>query len=145
MKPILHRKSIVRVSIIASAAVLWFSCTQEKEEICIAGNGGAVRLVLFPEHHGEPVTSNFNHPDTAFIKFNAQDFPGDDPSKYDLVITGAVGSDSVVVENLKCGNYYLYMAGFDTSIAERVRGGIPYVISEDASGTRKVIVPVTED
>jgi hypothetical protein len=141
----LHRKSLLRVSIIASAAVLWFSCTEEKEETCIAGNGGTVRLVLFPEHHGEAIPSLDNYADSAFIKFNAQDFPGDDPSKYDLVITGAIGSDSVVVENLKCGKYYIYMAGFDTSIAERVRGGIPYVISEGASGVKNVIVPVTED
>jgi hypothetical protein len=49
------------------------------------------------------------------------------------------------VEGLKCGDYFLFMTGFDTSIAERVKGGIPYSIAEGTSGTKSVIVPITED
>jgi hypothetical protein len=37
------------------------------------------------------------------------------------------------------------MTGFDTSIAERVKGGIPYTIQEGASGIKNVVVPVTEN
>jgi hypothetical protein len=50
-----------------------------------------------------------------------------------------------LVQGLKCGDYFLFMTGFDTSIAERVKGGIPYTIQEGASGIKNVVVPVTEN
>lgn len=141
----LRSKHFIATAVVLTASACWYSCTQEKKEICVPGTGGSVDLVLFPQHHGEAITGLPNYVDSAFIKFNSQDFPGDNPSQYDMVITGAIGSDSIIVEGLKCGPYYIYMAGFDTSIAERVRGGIPYMISEDASGRKNVIVPVTEN
>jgi hypothetical protein len=121
------------------------SCKDEKEDTCVAGSGGSVDLTLFPQHHGEAIPGMAGYVDSAFIKFNTRDFPGDDPSKYDLVLTGDVGSDSVLVQGLKCGDYFLFMTGFDTSIAERVKGGIPYTIQEGASGIKNVVVPVTEN
>jgi len=138
-------RTLIAESIVFFASIMWFSCTQEKEDICIAGSGGDVNLVLFPQHHGEAIPGMLGYVDSAFIKFNTRDFPGENPSKYDLVLTGDVGSDSVLVQGLKCGDYFLFMTGFDTSIAERVKGGIPYTIQEGASGMKNVLVPVTED
>jgi hypothetical protein len=56
---------------------------------------------------------------------------------------GEKGTDSVLVTALKQGNYYIFMAGFDPAINQRVKGGIPYTLTQ-ASGKLKLIIPVTE-
>lgn len=110
---------------------------------CIAGKG-LVRVTLYPEHHEEPIPGIANYPDSAFIKFNSSEYPGEAAELYDLVVVGEVGDDFVVVDSLACGQYYIYMTGFDTSIAERVKGGIPFFI-EEKSGSIEIRIPVTED
>lgn len=137
-----QRALLVFVGLLSST---FTSCKDDSEDPCVAGSGGPVDLVLFPQHHGEPIPGIPGYVDSAFIKFNTREFPGDNPAKYDLVLTGNIGSDSIIVEGLKCGDYFLFMTGFDTSIAERVKGGIPYTIAEGASGLKNVIVPITED
>lgn len=49
----------------------------------------------------------------------------------------------VHVEGLKCGQYYLYAAGWDTSISQVVKGGIPYN-TDQSTGEVIVKVPVVE-
>jgi hypothetical protein len=132
------------LAIFASGIFVFAGCKKEEEK-CIAGTGGDVTLNLFPEHHGKAIPGIEGYPDSAFIKFNTKEYPGGSPSSYDLVIVGSVGSDMISAKNLKCGDYFIYMTGYDTSIAERVRGGIPYTISENASGVISVKVPITED
>ena len=110
---------------------------------CDAGDGGAVTIAAFPQHHNKPIFSQANYLDSAFIKFNTQDFPGTSPSDYDLVLAGEEGEDHVHIEGLKCGSYFIYLTGFDTSINERVTGGIPYSFTQ-TSGEIDLNVPVTE-
>jgi len=138
------RVSGIPITLISSLIIvgLFYSSCGKKDE-CVAGTGGAVTIAAFPQHHLLPIESHANYLDTAYVKFNTQEFPGDDPSKYDLVIAGEVGEDHVHIENLKCGDYYLYMTGFDTTINMRVTGGIPYSFTQ-TSGEIDVIVPVTE-
>ena len=107
------------------------------------GDNGSTTLVLAPEHHGEPIFSSASYKDSAFIKFNAVNFPGDDPSLYDLVVEGEVGEEHVHVEDLKPGKYFVFMAGWDSSIAQRVSGGIPIVVTA-TSGEVEYPIPVTE-
>jgi len=109
----------------------------------VAGSGGNTTIVAFPQHHGASIISHTNYRDTAFIKFNTQEFPGTDPSLYDLTFIGEDGVDHVNLEGLKAGRYYIYMVGWDTTISERVTGGIPYVLTE-TSGEVNLNVPVTE-
>ena len=124
------------------ALIFMSSC--KKDNKCTAGTGGAVTIAAFPQHHTKPIFSTGgNHTDTVYVKFNAQDFPGTSPASYDLVIAGDSGEDHVHIENLKCGDYYIYMTGFDTSINKRVTGGIPYSFSQ-TSGEIDLNVPVTE-
>lgn len=136
MKPILF---------LSLLSVLFLGCSKKDETLCVAGEGGSCDLILFPQHHEEPIVSQLNYLDSAFIKFNTREFPGDDKSKYDLIVVGDLGSDKVIIENLKCGNYFIYMTGYDQSISERVKGGIPFTISEEFVGTKNIVVPVTED
>lgn len=126
-------------------SVLSLGCSKKDETLCVAGEGGSCDLILFPQHHEEPIVSQLNYLDSAFIKFNTREFPGDDKSKYDLIVVGDLGSDKVIIENLKCGNYFIYMTGYDQSISERVKGGIPFTISEGFVGAKNIVVPVTED
>ena len=110
-----------------------------------AGTGGNTTIVAKPEHHGVPINSQPGHVDSAFIKFNTQEFPGYSASNYDLVLPGEEGEDHVHVMNLKPGKYYIMMTGRDTSGGDslRVTGGIPYILTQ-GSGEVVVKVPVTE-
>jgi len=135
------RITVIFISSLIVFGFIYTSC--KKKDECVAGTGGAVAIAAFPQHHSVPIVSDSAHLDTAYVKFNTQDFPGEDPSKYDLVIAGEAGEDHVHIENLKCGDYYIWMTGFDPSINMRVTGGIPYSFTQ-TSGEIDVIVPVTE-
>jgi hypothetical protein len=141
----MNRSYFLNISAAFLAALLFSSLSScKKDDKCEAGSGGSVTLILEPEHHGEPIYSQPTYRDSAFIKFDAEEFPGDDPAKYDIIVVGQSGSKQVTVSGLKCGKYYLFMTGFDTSIVERVKGGIPYEFDEE-DGVKTVKVPVTED
>jgi hypothetical protein len=114
------------------------SCT------CIAGLGGDITLVVTLQHHGNNITSTTAHPDTVYLKYNSANNPGADLSLYDTYFVGHDGEDHIHLENLTCGQYYIYGTGFDASASERVAGGIPYTLS-DTSGEVHINVPVTED
>jgi hypothetical protein len=132
---------IKRFRILPALTVLllvFYSCGKEK-----AGFGGDVTLVLYPEHHTKPIYGQPSYPDSAFIKFEASEFPGDDPALYDAVRVGNTGDNFVRVSGLKKGQYFIYMAGWDTTISQRVVGGIPYKI-EQSSGDLVAKIPVTE-
>ena len=106
----------------------------------LGGSGGATTIVAFPRHHGGKVWQS-----TAYLKFNAIDFPGNPASTaYDLTISSEPSLDKVKLPGLKPGKYYIYMTGYDSSIAETVKGGIPYTLTT-ASGEVDLEVPVTED
>jgi hypothetical protein len=129
------------ISIVTLASVI--SCKDDDNK-CVAGTGGNVTVVAKPEHHLEPIINLPAYPDSAFVKFNTQEFPGDNPALYDLVVAGEAPEDHVHIEGLKCGKYFIFMTGFDTTIQERVKGGIPVQITQQ-SGERIIKVPVTED
>lgn len=149
----MHLKTILYSLTFIVLVVIISSCKKDMdipeyaippEGTCVAGNSGEVTVILKPQHHGDPIPSILDYPDSAMIKFNVSEFPGDNPNLYDLVVVGEIGSDEVVVNNLSCGKYFIYMTGFDESIAERVRGGVPVTINE-TSGVITRIIPITED
>jgi hypothetical protein len=117
---------------------------EQGDKSCVlAGRPGNNDLVVSPQHHGAPIKSTSDYKDTAYVKYNSLEFPGDDPSLYDFIVTGKSGDSSIVITSLKQGNYYIFMAGFDHSINQRVKGGIPYTLTQE-SGTLSLTVPVTE-
>ena len=125
------------------------SSAEEDDGSCqVAGLGGATTIVAFPQHHGKPIynlDSIYNYPDTAYVKFNAQDQPAN-LNSYDAIFTGTPGENHVHLEGLKPGKYYIFMAGFDTSLVpdKRVKGGLPYTLTQ-ASGELNLNVAVTEE
>jgi|SRR5690606_34181696 len=124
----------------AVAALLIFttSCKdrEEKDEVNIGGKGGDATIEATPQHHSLNIDSC-----TIYIKYNTKELPStfDDSAK--CVMKG--GKPVATFTNLKKGDYYLYGKGWDPSIIENVKGGIPYTIKEET--TIPVIVPVTED
>lgn len=132
---------------IIPALFLLASCkrdTEIPEPYCKAGNNGTITITLQAEHHGDAIPSLPNYPDSVFIKFNTSEFPGDNPALYDMVVAGTAPSSEVIISNLSCGRYFIYMTGFDVSIAERVKGGIPVTLNYEET-TRTIKIPVTED
>ncbi|MFL5752600.1 MAG: hypothetical protein ACJ76F_04275 [Bacteroidia bacterium] len=89
-----------------------------------AGTGGKATIVTFLKHHGKTIPSVSGHPDTVFVKFNANELPGTKASDFDTYFIGEVGEDHVHLEELKKGKYYLYGVGWDTDINQRVTGGM---------------------
>jgi hypothetical protein len=140
---LIHPVTLILVVLSISFSTAFVSCDDDDNN-CKAGSGGEVTLILKPQHHGEPIFNQANYSDSAFIAFGETEFPGEDPSLYDIVSTGVTGSENVVVTGLKCGKYYVFMTGFDTSIVQRVKGGVPIEITVETGSVTKII-PITED
>jgi len=121
---------IIPILLIAAA------CHKDKA-LSTDGKGGAATLRITPRHHGKQIDSL-----TVYIKYNAQDAPAD--SLYDDSAR-CVMVDTIPVATftqLKAGSYYIYGHGYDPSILEDVRGGVPYTIS--SQDTLAFNLPVTE-
>lgn len=112
-------------------AFAFFSCQK-------AGLEGQNTLVLKPQHHGLPIKGAI-----AYLKFNESELPDTNASAFDHVVRGEANEDHIHVENLNKGKYYVYCIGFDSSISQQVRGGVPVVINTKSGETDKEI-PVTE-
>lgn len=128
----------------AVAILITIACKKENpppvvdKNPCVAGTGGSLDLAILPEHHGDPIYGA-----TAYIEFNTQSSPGA-LANYDLIIVGEPDEDHIHLENVKCGDYFIYCEGYDSTALEVVRGGIPFTISKSAHGDIDIHVPVTE-
>ena len=121
-------------------SVLALNCKQDKADTTVAGKGGNASLVIYPQHHG--VAKNLRNM-KIYVKYNTSAPPSsgayDDSVACTLNDTFSVGT----LSGLKNGDYYLYGYGYDTSIFQNVKGGIPYTIS--VQGGQNVQLPVSED
>lgn len=125
---------IVTLLLIVSACIV-SSCKKDK---CEAGLGSQLLITAFPKHHGKPTI-----PYWAYVKFNTQDLPGTSASDFDLVIAGDTTEDHIELENLKCGDYFIYMIAFDPAINDTVVGGIPFSTAQE-TGEVATDIPVVE-
>lgn len=112
------------------------SCTRTEMDKN-AGKGGMATLRVVPKHHN--VNKNIIN-GKMYIKYNAQDAPATFDDSADCISIG--GESTATFSGLKKGNYYLTGVGFDTTIKQAVKGGIPYTINEEVS--LNIVVPVTE-
>jgi len=127
-------RNLIILSVLISVTI--FSC--KDEDNCTAGTGGQLTITAFPRHHGADTK-----PLWAYVKFNTQELPGTAASNYDLTIAGDTSENHIEIENVTCGEYYIYMIAFDPGLGDTVVGGIPYS-TEETSGEVTVNVPVTE-
>jgi hypothetical protein len=131
-------KTFLKNALLLVIPLAVFSCTKE-------GTGGDATLVVFLKHHTKVIPNHTSYPDTVFVKFNTKELPGTKPSDFDTYFIGEAGEDHVHCEGLKAGDYYLYGAGFDATISQRVTGGIPVKIKhKERKEETDVDLPVTE-
>jgi len=131
-------KKLLIFLIVTASIFSIVACKEENEPACKAGTGGNVTLVISPAHHANPIPGA-----TVYIEFNTQTNAGA-VSNYDLTVEGDASEDHIHVDGLRCGEYFIYAVGFDSSISQTVFGGIPFVIQQGQSGEIDVHVPVIE-
>jgi hypothetical protein len=130
-------------------AVLFItSCTSCKEDDpttptnnCIGGKGGAVTFEVKTIHHIREIKGC-----TIYIKYNAQDFPGENASNYDYVFKADDSMSISYTDSMKCGKYYLFATGIDSLLSPPnniVKGGVPINISQ-IQDTARINLYVTE-
>jgi hypothetical protein len=142
------KKNIISSLLIIGLSVAFISIScKKKGSDCNAGTGGNLTVVAFLKHHGMVITNKAWHPDTVYVKFNAQNSPGTNPSSYDKFFVGEAGEDHIHLEGLQCGDYYFYGTGLDTTLDTiqnpHVSGGIPFS-TENTSGEIDLNIPVSE-
>lgn len=130
---------ITGLTLLAGLALL--PACKKHDDGCVAGQGGNLTIVAFPKHHGAAVV----RPYSAWVKFNSKNLPDTVASAFDLIVNADTTEDHVHLKDLKCGDYYIYMKGIDTSRKLFVRGGIPYTVAEGATGEIDIDVPVSEE
>lgn len=131
------------LNLIVVAVILLFSSCKPDKECEDAGTGGNLTVVATLKHHSKIIYNQPAYLDTVYVKFNTQDLPGTEPSDFDTYFVGEEGEDHVHIEGLKCGDYFIYGAAFDTTISDRVVGGIPFS-TKQTDGEVALDVPVTE-
>lgn len=132
-------QSLYKIALVVTLCVTVFSCKKE-------GLGGDATVVALLKHHDHIIPNQANYPDTVFVKFDAKEFPGNNPSDYDAFFTGHFGEDHVQIEGLKPGNYFLFGVGIDSSIVQRVKGGVAIKIKHKEKDEEiQLDIPVTED
>lgn len=105
---------IKHILLILSLAIFIVSCKKN-------GTGGSATIKGTVAHHDNIISGA-----TVYIKYGAKEFPGDNPAAYDA--SYATTDGAYEIKGLLPGDYYLYAVGFDNSISQIVRGGVPVKI-----------------
>lgn len=123
------------------AAMFFSACTHEKFRP-VGGRGGSASVMVYPQHHGN--TSNLDSI-TIYIKYDALDAPAD--GKYDDSVSWMPGSGGVLPNGtftgLWNGDYYIFARGYDYSVVQWVRGGLPFTVK--AQQSHSFTLPVGEE
>jgi len=104
-------------------------CTEE-------GPGGTSRVDGTTAHHELPIPGT-----KVYIQYGSLLSPGTDPALYDDSTTSDQNA-SFSFSGLQKGDYYIYGVGFDSTIGEVVKAGIPVALKSGENSN--VILPVTE-
>jgi hypothetical protein len=101
--------------------------------------GGDATVAAITKHHDRKIPYS-----TVYIKYGAEDFPGEDISQYDAFQqTDAEGHTHF--ENLRYGHYYFYATGYDSVAQAPVKGGIGLKIKwSERKEEIELDVPITE-
>ena len=129
-------KKFPKLTLVLFFGISLSACTRPENENT-AGKGGNATLRIVPKHHSE--NKNIINA-KIYIKYNTQDAPSTFDDSADCIMTSGVSTATFT--GLKKGKYYLTGVGYDTSIKNTVKGGVPYTINEEV--TLDIVVPVTE-
>lgn len=71
--------------------------------------------------------------------------PENPTSNYDLIVAVEAQDSTILIENLRYGNYFVYCVGYDPAIKAEVKGGIGFVIKwSERKDNLKFTIPITE-
>lgn len=127
--------------LISALTIIFYttSCRKDGTPVCKPGQGGGnATLVVLPQHHGHAIPGC-----TAYVAYGTLSSPGS-LSSYNLTVVGEAEEEHVHLEDMNCGDYFIFCTGYDSSISQTVRGGIPFTLDPLQTGEIDVIVPVTE-
>ncbi|WP_276133965.1 hypothetical protein [Polluticoccus soli] len=129
----------MKLSLLPLVAItaLIFSSSCDKKDDCVAGKGGDMSIVVFAVHNGDTLLNYAGHPDTAFVKYNTATSPGTNPSNFDSYVVSEAGEDHIHLEDLKCGDYFVYRTAFDSAANKVYTGSMAVILPEN--GTEKDI------
>jgi hypothetical protein len=102
------------------------------------GKGGMAEIKGNVLHHTVPIPNAI-----VCIKYGAKEFPGEDLNIYDEQIITTGTEASYEFKDLKRGDYYLFSIGYDSTIMEAVKGGVPVLIVKKSESV-DINIPVTE-
>ena len=117
-----------------SIAILYTGCKKKTS----AGLGGNANLKITAIHHAAVIDSC-----KVYIKFNSSEAVT--IGEYELsewIKKDDQGNSYIIFKGLKKGDYYIYGEGYDPSILNNVKGGLPYTINEETDIS--INLPVTE-
>ena len=125
----------MRLFILSVFVTLAFSACKKKAE--------KADVAVYVKHHGVLISGA-----TVYVKYNAEEFPGTDPSLYDeskVCGTTGHGIGHAHFEGLDAGNHYFYSVGYDSTIMDDVMGCIGLKIEESSvKQDLDLDIPVTE-
>jgi hypothetical protein len=131
-------KATMKLFLLSALIVCIIGCKHE-DHVSIGGKGGGATVNVYPQHH--TVASkliNFK----VYVKYNTQDAPTNGVYDDSLACINSNNLVSCSFTGLNNGLYYFYSSGYDTSIAQNVKGGIPYTIT--AQKEQNLNLPVSE-
>lgn len=102
------------------------------------GTGGKASVSGHVMHHDDQIPNAI-----VYIKYGAEEFPGADVASYDASIKASASEGEYEFEDLRKGHYYLYSVGYDSAIANTVKGGVG-IRFKKKDEMLHVNVPVTE-
>jgi hypothetical protein len=123
-------KTKIIIAIMSISVLLIASCKKE-------GTGGKAKITGKVMHHIVPIPNA-----VVYIKYGAKESPGTDPSNYDASVTADANASYEII-NLQKGDYYLFAIGYDGSISNTVKGGLPISIKKKTE-TKTTNVAVVE-
>lgn len=94
------------------------------------GKGGNATLKITPNHDGLNIDSCM-----VYIKYDASVIPFDNMFDDSTKARKIDGVPVATFSGLKTGNYYIYGMGWDLVRSEKIRGGMPFIITEEHKGT----------
>lgn len=114
--------------------ITWGSCKKKP----MAGLGGNALIVARCQHHGSSIDSA-----TVYIKYNSLEAVA--LGEYNQALPLSKDSNNLYTaqfKGLKPGEYYLFAQGWDPSISNNVKGGVPFTIEKEEQFN--LVIPVTE-
>lgn len=113
-------KKLTLIFVFILLGALNYSCKKN-------GTGGSASIVVFPTYLTKPINGNM----TVYVKFGATTEPSDPTTNYNLKISNQPKMKNVSIDGLLYGNYYVYVAGYDSTAGNAVVGGRAITINWD--------------